>query len=160
MLRPVLRAATEDDFAPLTMLWAEGWDAGHAKIAPKALIKLRTADSFHLRLRGFGDDLRVTGERGDPTGFVAFKGNHIDQFYIRADQRGTGLAAKQMDAAEAELARRGHETAQLEVSPGNDRAFAFYTKRGWVEQGIEEATVDTSKGPFKLQLHIFTKSLG
>lgn len=155
----MLRFATEDDFAPLTMLWAEGWDAGHAAISPKALVKLRTADSFHLRLRGFGDNLMVTGTRGDPTGFVAFKGNHIDQFYVRANQRGKGLAAQLLQAAEAELTRRGHTTGQLEVTPGNDRAFAFYTKHGWVDHGIAQAMVDTSKGPFKIDLHIFEKSL-
>ena len=155
----MLRRATEDDFAPLTILWAEGWDAGHAKIAPKALIKLRTAASFHVRLRNFGNDLLVTGERGDPLGFVALKGNHIDQFYVRGDQRGKGLAAKLMQAAEAELSKRGHETGILEVSPGNDRACAFYEKCGWTERGIEEATVDTSEGPFKLQLHVYEKTL-
>ncbi len=155
----MLRRATEDDFAPLTILWAEGWDAGHAKVAPKALVKLRTAASFHMRLRNFGDDLMVTGERGAPTGFVAFKGSHIDQFYVRGDQRGKGLAAKLMAAAEAELKARGITKGELDVSPGNERARAFYSKCGWTERGIEETTVDTSKGPFKLQLHVYEKLL-
>ena len=155
----MLRRATEDDFAPLTMLWAEGWDAGHLANAPKALTKLRTAASFHMRLRGFGDDLRVTGERGDPTGFVAFKGNHIDQFYVRADQRGAGLAKDLMQAAEAELKARGHAVGLLDCAQGNERARAFYAKLGWVERGLEEITVDTSSGPFTLTAHVYEKAL-
>ena len=155
----MLRAATEDDFAPLTILWAEGWDAGHLEHAPKALTKLRTAASFHTRLRGFGEDLLVCGERGAPTGFVAFKGDHIDQFYVRGDQRGKGLAQKLMAAAEAELHRRGYDKGVLDVALRNDRARAFYTKCGWTERGIEEAFVDTSDGPFKLDLRVFEKDL-
>lgn len=155
----MLRRATEDDFAPLTMLWAEGWDTGHLNHAPKALIKLRTADSFHQRLRGFGDDLKVVGPRGEPTGFVAFKANSIDQFYVRADQIGTGLAADLLAAAEAELEARGHKIARLDCGTGNDRARRFYNKNGWTEIGIEDATVDTSQGPFVLPLILFSKQL-
>ncbi len=155
-----LRPATEDDFAPLTMLWAEGWDAGHAKIAPKELIRLRTADSFHLRLRNFGDDLLVIGERGDPLGFVALKPDQIDQFYVRQDQAGSGLAAKLMVLVEAELAARGTKEAKLECLADNDRACAFYRKMGWQPRGMEEITVDTSKGPFVLPAMIFGKTLG
>ncbi|WP_298298499.1 GNAT family N-acetyltransferase [uncultured Litoreibacter sp.] len=154
-----LRRATEDDFAPLTVLWAEGWDAGHLKHAPKALAKLRTAASFHMRLRNFGDDLMVTGERGAPTGFVAFKGDHIDQFYVRLDQRGTGLAAQLMQAAEAELMNRGYQVGVLDCATKNERARAFYEKAGWVERGIEEITVDTSAGPFTLRAHVYEKPL-
>ncbi len=155
----MLRPATEDDFAPLTMLWAEGWDAGHLDHAPKALIKLRTAESFRLRLRGFGDDLQVIGPRGAPTGFVAFKKNSIDQFYLRADQIGTGLASELLAAAETELLNRGHKTGRLDCGVGNDRARRFYNKCGWEEMGIEDASVDTSKGPFILPLILFFKEL-
>jgi len=130
-----LRPATEDDFAPLTMLWAEGWDAGHAKIAPKELIRLRTAESFHLRLRGFGKDLLVIG---------------VDQFYVRQDQTGTGLAATLMNLVEAELLARGTTQAKLECLADNDRACAFYRKMGWQGRGMEDITVDTSKGPYVL----------
>ncbi len=155
----MLRRATEDDFAPLTILWAEGWDAGHLAHAPKALVKLRTAASFHQRLRAFGNDLLVVGERGAPTGFVAFKGDHIDQFYIRLDQQGKGLARKLMQAAEAELQARGHAKGVLDCATGNDRAAAFYKKAGWVMRGVEEITVDTTKGSYTLPAMVFEKQL-
>jgi GNAT superfamily N-acetyltransferase len=155
-----LRPATEDDFAPLTMLWAEGWDAGHAKIAPKELTRLRTAESFHLRLRGFGDGLRVIGERGDPVGFVALKPDKIDQFYVRQDKAGSGLATTLMGLAEAELAARGTHEATLECLADNDRACAFYRKMGWQALGMEDITVDTSKGPYVMPAMIFGKTLG
>jgi len=160
MSRLALRPATEDDFAPLTMLWAQGWDAGHAKIAPKELIRLRTAESFHLRLRGFGKNLLVIGERGDPLGFVALKTDQIDQFYVRQDQAGSGLAAQLMALAEAELVARGTTQAKLECLADNARACAFYRKMGWVENGMEDITVDTSKGPYVLPAMIFGKTLG
>lgn len=154
-----LRPATEDDFAPLTILWAEGWDAGHAAHSPKALFRLRTAASFHARLRAFGDDLRLTGPRGSPTGFVVLKGDHIDQFYVRADQMGSGLATRLMAAAEAELRLRGIRTGFLDCAIGNARARAFYTKAGWTERGVEDLTVDTSKGPYSLPLMVYEKEL-
>lgn len=160
MTDDALRPATEDDFAPLTMLWAEGWDAGHAKIAPKELIRLRTAESFHLRLRGFGDNLLVIGERGTPLGFAALKRDQIDQFYIRQDQAGSGLASRLMALVEAELAARGTKEARLECLADNNRACAFYRKMGWQERGVEEITVDTSKGPYMLPAMIFGKTLG
>ena len=155
----MLRQATEDDFAPLTMLWAQGWDAGHAKSAPKALVKLRTAASFHARLRSFGDDLLVCGERGRPTGFVVLQTDKIDQFYVDPDQVGTGLAARLMEAAEDALRKRGTKTAYLECLSDNKRACAFYQKAGWVARGLEDITVDTSKGPFKMQAMIFQKDI-
>ncbi len=141
----MLRQATEDDFAPLTMLWAQGWDAGHAKSAPKALVKLRTAASFHARLRSFGDDLLVCGERGQPTGFVVLQTDKIDQFYVDPEQVGTGLAARLMEAAEDALRKRGTKAAYLECLSDNKRACGFYQKAGWVARGLEEITVDTSK---------------
>lgn len=154
-----LRSAAEEDYARLTIIWAEGWDVGHLPGAPKELVKLRTAASFHARLRGFGTDLRVMGPRGAPTGFVALKTDKIDQFYISLDQVGTGLAMTLMQAAEEELRIRGTTTASLECADDNHRAFAFYRKAGWAPRGREEITVDTSKGPFKLYAIILEKQL-
>ncbi|MEM7472633.1 MAG: GNAT family N-acetyltransferase [Pseudomonadota bacterium] len=154
-----LRRATEDDFAPLTMLWAEGWDAGHAKIAPEELVRLRTAASFHTRLRGYGDDLLVCGERGAPTGFVVLKPDKIDQFYVHPKQVGTGLAARLMAATQDALRARGTTTAHLECLADNLRGCAFYKKLGWQERGMEDIVVDTSKGPFKMTAMIFEKRL-
>ena len=154
-----LRPATEDDYAPLTVMWAEGWDAGHLPGAPKELVKLRTAASFHARLRGFGEDLLVMGPRGAPTGFVALKPDKIDQFYISLDQTGTGLAMTLMRAAEEELRKRGTVTATLECADDNHRAFAFYKKAGWSLRGLEMIAVDTAKGPFPMQAMILEKTL-
>lgn len=154
-----LRSATEEDYAPLTIMWAEGWDAGHLPGAPKELVKLRTAASFHARLRGFGKDLRVMGPRGAPTGFVALKTDKIDQFYISLAQTGTGLAMTLMRAAEDELRARGTATASLECADDNLRALAFYQKAGWVQRGREAFTVDTSKGPFEMYGIILEKQL-
>ena len=141
------------------MLWAQGWDAGHAEHAPKALLKLRTAASFHARLRGFGDDLLVCGPRGAPTGFVALRPDQIDQFYVGSDQVGTGLASKLMAASEAELRARGTKEAILECLAENSLACSFYEKAGWSARGVEEINVDTSKGPFRMKAMIFEKVL-
>lgn len=154
-----LRQATEEDFAPLTTIWAEGWDAGHLPGAPKGLIKLRTAQNFHTRLRGFGKDLYVAGPRGDPTGFVVILQDKIDQFYIRLDQRANGFARRLIEAAEEMLRAHGIQTAVLECFPENARARRFYEKSGWSVRGPARILVDTQKGPFPLDVILYEKML-
>ncbi len=62
-------------------------------------------------------------------------GDEVEQVYVGATARGTGLAATLLSEAEAQVAATGHDTAWLAVATGNARARRFYERCGWVDEG-------------------------
>jgi GNAT superfamily N-acetyltransferase len=155
----VLRPLTEADVEPLADLWTDGWRAGHTGIVPAALLRHRTRDGFRARIVAARDHCRVAGPEGAPTGFVRIEGDELDQFYVRADLRGTGLAPPLMAAAEALMREAGTRRAWLACRVGNDRAARFYGKCGWREVGVVAYGVETLEGPFELDVWRFEKDL-
>ncbi len=147
------------DFAPLLDLWESRWHDAHGAVSPPELLALRTRDDFRTRLAGFGEGLWVIGPEGAPQGFFALKGNHVDQFYIARDLAGTGAALTLMRDAEARLAAAGHAEAVLDCNTGNARAARFYEKAGWTLRGREMVDLDSSSGPFPLEVFVFTRRL-
>ena len=71
-------------------------------------------------IRDSGDDTWDTGDRI----------GEIETLVLAADTRGDGVGTALMDAAEAELGRRGAATTLTAVLEGNDRAMDFYLQRG------------------------------
>jgi GNAT superfamily N-acetyltransferase len=55
----------------------------------------------------------------------------IDEVFVTQDMRSTGLGSLLVAQAERELARRGLVRLQLQLGVGNDRARAFYERRGF-----------------------------
>ena len=55
--------------------------------------------------------------------------------YVGEGHLGSGLAGLLLDEAERQVAAAGHRVAWLAVVVGNQRARAFYEKRGWVDGG-------------------------
>ena len=51
---------------------------------------------------------------------------------VAPDQRSRGIGTALMDAVDAELERRGIHDLEVAVMAGNDRAVAFYQRRGLV----------------------------
>ena len=56
--------------------------------------------------------------------------DEVDQVYVDAAHRGSGVARLLLDEAERQVAIGGHDVAWLAVVASNDRARAFYSKRG------------------------------
>jgi GNAT superfamily N-acetyltransferase len=154
-----LRLLSEADLAPTAALWRQGWLYAHADIVPTELVRLRTPESFADRLVAARDRCRVTGQEGVPTGFVRIEGDELDQFYVLASARGTGLAYGLMTAAEALMRKNGTTRASLACATGNDRAARFYTRCGWANIGVGLAEAETSTGPFALEVWQFEKIL-
>src|SRR5262245_59307512 len=102
-----VRPATVSELDALARIWHEGWHDAHARIAPAGLVKARTLDQFHTRMTAALADTFVVGLRGAPDGFVMLKEDELYQFYVARAARGSGAADMLMEAAEAELARRG-----------------------------------------------------
>ena len=61
--------------------------------------------------------------------------DEVEQVYVDAPYRGTGLAARLLDDAEQRVAANGYDEAWLAVVVGNVRARAFYSSRGWSDEG-------------------------
>lgn len=155
-----LRLFRPDDRAAVVRLWHDAWHDGHAAVLPAHAVAERTLESFDLRLGPLEANTLVAEVDGRILGFTAIEGNEIDQLFVAAEARGTGLAAELLTATEAELARRGVREAVIQCSSGNDRAHRFYTRAGWRDSGVRQAPIWTPDGRHETHpTHIFVKQL-
>ncbi len=154
------REGRSADVQPLAALWHDGWHDAHATIVPAELTRLRTLDSFRERLSRHLGDVCVAELDGAPVGFALLTDDELEQFYVAASARGAGVAQQLMRGVEAELAGRGIERAWLACAIGNDRAARFYRKAGWELVRTEMDPLETSAGPFELEVWRFEKALG
>ena len=155
----IARPADPSETNALTRLWHDGWQDGHAAVVPAALTRARTLENFAERMSAALADVRVIGPHGAPLGFAMLKGDELYQFYVSSEARGTGVATALMADAEAQLAARGVETAWLACAVGNARAAKFYQKSGWHLARTEISRLDTSDGPFYLEIWRYEKLL-
>jgi GNAT superfamily N-acetyltransferase len=55
----------------------------------------------------------------------------IDEFYVAREQRGSGVGAVLLQAAEAAFVAAGCTSVSLQIGRGNHEARAFYERRGY-----------------------------
>ena len=154
-----VRPAEEHEIERLAKLWYDGWRDAHLQIVPEGLTRVRTLENFRSRMQEFLPDVWVIGPPGAPVGFYYLKNDELDQFYVAAEARGTGVAAVLMRDAEARLEQRGIQTACLACAIGNERAARFYEKCGWHRAGIVIDHIETSGAVFDLEVWRYEKSL-
>lgn len=154
-----VRAADAAEIDRLSALWYDGWHEAHAPIVPVELTRLRTLQSFRDRLHAALPDIRVVGGPGAPLGFSIIKEDELYQLFVSPEARGSGVAAALIADAEARLRAAGVATAWLACAIGNERAARFYEKCGWHRVGTMVNEVETSRGPFLLQVWRYEKSL-
>lgn len=132
-----LRPSTVDDGPAVADLWYHGWRDGHLAHVPAELVAIRTAASFRERAadRVAGDSTIVATVDGVVAGFVMVVGDEVEQVYVGAAHRGSGVAAALLAAAEERVAANGHDQAWLAVVAGNARARRFYERQGWTDDG-------------------------
>ena len=155
-----IRPANEAEIDALAQLWYDGWQDAHAHLLPVELTRLRTRQSFAHRLQAALGRVRVAGPAGEPAGFSIVKPDELYQLYVSAQHRGAGMAAALLADAEATLATEGTAVAWLACAIGNHRAASFYEKHGWQRAGVMSSLVETSNGPFPLEVWRFEKRLG
>ncbi|WP_102108917.1 GNAT family N-acetyltransferase [Oceaniglobus roseus] len=153
------RPATPADIPALTDIWDAGWHQGHAETAPPELTALRTRQSFAERIAAHLPATFLSESGGAIAGFVMLEGNEIYQFYVARPFQGTDVARRQMAEAERRLAATGHCDVWLACGLGNARAARFYGKCGWENVGRRREEMETSAGPFALDIIRFEKSL-
>jgi GNAT superfamily N-acetyltransferase len=153
------RNAVPEETGCLAELWRKGWRDAHAEIVPAELVRLRTKESFHQRMRAAIADVRVIGEVGAPLGFHLIKEDELNQFYVAPSARGTGVAATLLADAERQLAARGVKIAWLACAIGNRRAARFYEKGGWRMVSEPVIELETAEAVFAMRVWRYEKRL-
>ncbi|ALG07033.1 GNAT family N-acetyltransferase [Kibdelosporangium phytohabitans] len=131
-----VRPATSHDAPQVAEIWYHGWRDGHLGNVPDDLAEARSEESFRERAGQRVEDTTVATADGTVAGFVMVVGDEVEQVYVSAGHRGTGIAAALLAEAENQVARNGHSQAFLVVVPGNARARRFYERNGWTDDGL------------------------
>lgn len=154
-----LRPATAGDASDVARIWETGWRDGHLGNVPDSLVAIRTSESFRTRAaeRVVDTTLAVVGD--DIAGFVMVVADEVEQVYVDASHRGSGIADVLLDAAEGRVRANGHDTAWLAVAPGNARARAFYEKRGWQDEGEFDYEASTAEGTIAVPCCRYVKAV-
>lgn len=152
-----LRPAEAGDVAAVADIWARGWRDGHLGHVPAELVAVRTPESFRARASGRVADTTVADAGGVVAGFVMVVGDEVEQVYVSAAHRGSGVAATLLTEAERLVAAGGHRVAWLAVAPGNARARRFYERCGWRDEGLFDYAATHDGRTIPVPCHRYTK---
>jgi ribosomal protein S18 acetylase RimI-like enzyme len=152
-----LRPATPGDAAAVAAIWEQGWRDGHLGNVPDTLVAARTPDSFRTRAADRVADTTVAVTGGRVAGFVMVVGDEVEQVYVSAEHRGSGIAATLLAEAERLVAAAGHRLAWLAVVPGNTRARRFYQRCGWRDEGPFDYPAVHNGQTIQVRCHRYTK---
>lgn len=133
--RARVRPATVDDAPRIAELWEAAWRDGHVGHIPDELLVHRQSDSFVARTAEMIDRTRVAIVDGDIVGFVTLKDDELEQLFVDARARGTGVARDLLADGSRRLLEAGHAQPWLAVVTGNARARHFYEREGWRDAG-------------------------
>lgn len=129
-----LREATAADAARIAQVWEAAWRDGHVGNIPDELLVHRTMRSFVDRTGAMLDRTVVAEADGEVVGFVTIKGDELEQLFVDAAARGTGVASRLL-AEGARRLRAAGAKPWLAVVAGNARARRFYEREGWRDAG-------------------------
>lgn len=158
--RPItLHPARPDDTINIAQIWYSGWQDGHLGYVSQELIEIRTEESFHKRAAERIGDTTVAVVYGEIAGFIMVVDDEVEQVFVAARHRGTGVADALMTEAERQVKANGHSKAWLAVVAGNARARAFYQRLGWVDEGPFDYAAATEGGTVSVPCQRYTKLL-
>ena len=155
----MLRAAQAEDAGAIAEIWHLGWRDGHLGFVPGELVEARTRESFRTRASDRLADTTVAAVAGAVAGFVMVVDDEVEQVYVAAAHRGTGVADVLMREAEHRVRANGHRKAWLAVIEANARARAFYERAGWVDEGPFDYAAAAEGGPIAVPCRRYVKLL-
>ena len=130
----VLRRARPEDAAALRAILHDTFESTwRPAISEAAAEAFRAEDRPRVYVGARGLMFWVAERAGSAVGFVDWEGDFVNALHVRAAHARTGVGARLMDKAEAEIARAGFAQARLETDTFNARSQAFYRARGYVE---------------------------
>jgi len=113
-----LRRADRDDASDIAAIWSLGWRDGHLGFVSQELVDARTEASFRARASERVNEMTVALVDGVIAGFVLVVGDEVEQVYVAAPHRGTGVAGVLMREAEHQVRANGHSSGWLAVVAG------------------------------------------
>jgi GNAT superfamily N-acetyltransferase len=155
-----LRPARHRDAPVITIIWESTWRDGHVGHVPDELVALRTPETFRVRAAAMISRTTVGLSGGEITGFVTVDGDEVEQVFVAASGRGSGIAAALLGEAERQVAAAGHEKAWLAVVAGNARARRFYERSGWSDEGPFDYAAQHAGGTISVPCHRYVKTVG
>ena len=126
---------------------------------PDELVAARTPASFDRRAAERVGDTTVASVDGRVAGFVMVVADEVEQVYVAARDRGSGVADVLMAEAERQVRAAGHATAWLAVVAGNLRARRFYERRGWSDAGLFDYAAAGDDGSITVPCHRYVRDL-
>jgi GNAT superfamily N-acetyltransferase len=153
-----LRPATPDDAEAIASLWHEGWTFGHVGHVPKALEPHRTPEHFRRRVPPRIPRTTVATGDGRVLGFVTVHDDEVEQLFVTAGARGTGVADALLRHAE-QVIGAGHDVAWLAVANGNARARRFYERNGWRDAAPIDYHAEIEGGSIPVPCRRYEKAL-
>ncbi|MCP2246876.1 GNAT family N-acetyltransferase [Lentzea aerocolonigenes] len=154
-----VRRATPEDARAVARIWYPGWCDAHLGNVPQQLVDARPETTFEPRALEHVQHTTVATVDGEVAGFVMVVGDEVEQVYVSADHRGSGVARALLAAAEQEVAANGHASAWLAVVAGNVRARRFYERQGWTDEGLFGHQAPHPDGPIPVPAHRYTKAV-
>jgi len=154
----LLRPATAGDVEAIAGLWHTGWQEAHLGHVPESLARARSLDDLRRRVVEDLDRIQVAPGEAGVAGFVTVHDDEVEQLYVAPEARGRGVADRLLDHAEHAIAE-GHDRAWLAVVAANQRARAFYARRGWADAGPLAYQARTGSGTVTVAVHRYEKGV-
>jgi GNAT superfamily N-acetyltransferase len=154
-----LRPAQPNDATAVAEIWYAGWPDGHRGNVPDELVAVRTEESFHTRAAERVADTTVAVVGDQVAGFVMVVGDEVEQVYVSAAHRGTGIAGLLLAEAERQVRAAGYGQAWLAVVAGNARARRFYERSGWTDGGAFDYHAGGADGPIIVPCHRYVRNV-
>jgi len=130
----LLRPARPDDAAALRGIFYDTFESTWLpQITPAAARAFRDEDRPGAYVAARGLEFWVAERDGEVVGLVDWENDFVNALHVRSSHARTGVGARLMDKAEAEIARSGFAQARLETDTFNARSQAFYAARGYRE---------------------------
>ena len=126
---------------------------------PDELTAVRTPATFRARAAARIPQTTVALVAGRLAGFVVVHDDELEQVYVDAAHRGSGVAPALMEAGLRQVARAGHQRAWLAVAAGNARARRFYEREGWQDDGLFDYAAEGPDGPIVVPNHRMVRSV-
>ncbi|MGC9665073.1 N-acetyltransferase family protein [Planosporangium sp. 12N6] len=152
-----LRPARAEDAEAVATIWYAGWCDGHLGHVSEDLVAIRTPESFRSRAADRVADTVVAVAGDEVVGFVMVVGDEVEQVYVSAAHRGSGVAGLLLAEAERLVAAAGHRRAWLAVVAGNARARRFYERCGWADEGMFDYAAAVEGGTIGVPAHRYVK---
>jgi GNAT superfamily N-acetyltransferase len=147
-----VRRSTRHDARAISAIRVETWRTAYRGLIDDAVLDRLDIDSetarraqhwdeHHVDPRGAEFIAEIEGEAvgwavtGAPRHPEDPRTGELYAMYVLPQHWSRGIGHALMDAAEQALRHAGFRTAHLWVLDGNERAAAFYQRRGWVEDG-------------------------